>query len=184
MSAAELLLKAGVETQKIERGALGMGDITEQDVLTALGMIKHSHASLLLRVKYLEQHAFAWKLFYAFFMHVHCKMSVPGKWSDEPHYRHHLVWDMCKIALDDYCTPPLCPTCNGIKSKAIGALVVDCPDCGASGLRSRQDQAWRLHLTERAWETWGERYKSMLIVLDRWESIGLGAISQRLDKNA
>ncbi len=164
-------------------------ELTAEDIKSALGMIKHKDgiykgkphkgATLLLEVKYLDMHIFKADLFVELFQRV---MVVADKenWTKQPYHRTELIWDMCKLALDEQIMPQLCDVCNGHKVFESHNLIVDCQKCHATGRRNKDDQQYQLKLTDGGWKYWRPNYRRILTKLDTWEGIGLKAVADYL----
>jgi hypothetical protein len=145
---------------KYERGSGGMPEITEADIAHALALLNVAGAGLLLRLK------------------------IAGQ---EP-YRRPLVNELARrqrtstselayIAVDEYCAPSLCRTCNGRESHRAGDLLIVCQTCNGSGRHRHTMPQERLGCSQRQWEVLETQYSQMLDRLGLWESIGISAIN-------
>ena len=151
----------------------GIPEITSEDIAHALGTLKHPHASLVLRIKYALQTELKPVLFVA----LHDSMMLNGA-KDWIRPRNNWVFDMCRIGLDEFLAPTLCPTCNGLGSFNHGHLTVSCEPCLGTGRYKRPDPADLLGVNN--WRPWDGQYRQVLGKLGLWEDIAVGALN-RLD---
>lgn len=158
---AESISLITARAAKMERGSGGISDISESDICHALALLNVLGAALLLRVKIAGQE----------------------KW------RPHLVDELARrerqrtsglayIAVDEYCAPSLCRTCNGRESHRVNDLLIVCQSCNGSGKHRHQDPAERIGATVGQWKRMEGPYRDMLGRLSLWEGIGIGAINK------
>lgn len=151
----------------------GQAEITAEDVAHALGILKHRYASLVLRVKFAGQHEFRPDLFVG----LYTSMMESGA-NDWIRPRHHWVWDMCKVGLDEFLAPSLCPRCNGLGTFLHNSLKIECDPCLGTGKYRAPDPAHLLQVSN--WKPWDGQYRQVLGKLDLWQDIAISAL-HRLD---
>ena len=184
MNPGELLAKVTAKAAPLEQSISAFGRFTQSDILHSLGLIPHSGAVLLLRVKYCGQQEFLQDLDIHFWttigdLALYEKWPYPIKFKGREFYRN-----MGRIALAELIEPRICLHCAGTalfinqESK-----LVDCPECNGSG-KARNTQRSRARLLGMPWQTWNntwqDRYRQIQGVADTWESMGLGGIVKRL----
>lgn len=149
----------------------GIPDVSAEDVAHALGTLKHRYASLVIRVKYAGQHELTQDLFISLYTNM---MESGAKDWIRP--RHHWVFDMCKVGLDEFLAPSLCPTCNGIGERLFGNLKVTCEPCLGTGKYRPKDPAELLNVPN--WRPWDSQYRQIMGKLSLWEDIAIGALNR------
>ena len=157
--AAETISLITARAAKMERGSGGIPDITEADICYALAILNCKGAGLILRVKIAGQEKFRPQLV------------------DELARRHSSKLELPYIAVDEFCAPALCRTCNGRESHRIGDLLIVCQACNGSGKHRHIDPRERIGATVGQWRRLEGTYRDMIGRLSVWESIGIAAIN-------
>jgi hypothetical protein len=158
--------------------------ICPEDVLHALGKIKHEGASLMVRVKWAAQEQFRYDLEVAFWLAIVDlanaeKWPYPRKFKGKEFYRN-----MGRLALAENISPNICLECGGCGQEITPeGKLEDCKPCRGSG-RSQHSDRSRARILEMPWETfrqgWIDRYRQVQGMADMWESIGLSVIAKSL----
>lgn len=183
MNPAELLAKVTARAAPLEVLPSAFQRITPEDVVHALGMIKHDGASLLIRIKWAGQSEFVQDLDIKFWISVVNLANsehwpYPEKLKGKEFYRN-----MGRLALAENINPNICLECGGssIQITPAGKLE-ECSPCRGTG-RSQHSDRSRARLLGMPWETyrhlWNERYRKIQGMVDLWESIGLSVIANR-----
>lgn len=161
---AESITKLTARSKDMEFVNGGIPEITEADVCHALARLKVPGAALLLRVKIAGQEFYRYPL------------------AVELHRRHKRgTSELSFIAVNEYCAPALCKTCNGRESHKVGNLLIVCPVCHGSGRYRHPDPPGQLGLNPRQWRAMEGIYSDMLCRLSVWESLGIAAINSISD---
>ena len=184
MNPGELLAKVTARAVPLEQAISGFGRFTPEDILHSLGLIPHSGAVLLLRVKYCGQTEFIQDLDIHFWttigdLALHEKWPYPIRFKGREFYRN-----MGRMALSETISCKTCMGCGGTgKNLTPEGKVIDCTDCHGNGRKSPSDRS-RARLMEMPWETWrqgwNERYRQIQGIADTWEGMGLGGMVKRL----
>ena len=145
---------------KFERGSGGMPEVTEADICHALALLNVVGAALLLRVKIAGQEKFR-----------------PALIAELERRQRDNVSGLAYIAVDEYCAPALCRTCNGRESHRVNDLLIVCQACNGSGKHRHLDPAERIGATVGQWKRLEGPYRDMLGRISVWESIGIQAIN-------
>jgi len=195
MNPAELLALLTARNNKFERMPTGIPLITQQDIATALGHIRHRTASLLLRVKYAQQHEFMQDLDRLIWLKI-VDLWMENKW---PYPKNKIGKefrrDMGRMALAETIWPHTCLVCfgrgqivvqkrrlRGRKRRRIGQ-VVECVNCKGKGARRPNDKlrARMMGMPYTTWlHTWASVYRDVQAMIDQIEAIGLGSVKNRL----
>ena len=184
MNPASLLARITTRARILEIMASAYQRISPEDVVHALGLVNHTGAVLLLRVKWAGQEQFSYDLERMFWFHVidisnREKWPYPVKMRGQEFYRN-----MSRLALAENISPNICMECGGSGIEIIEGKLEDCPPCRGSGKSNHSDRS-RARMLGMPWPTyqhhWQDRYKRVQQSLDLWESIGLGAVSRRLE---
>jgi hypothetical protein len=157
---AESISLITARAARMERGSGGISDISEADICHALALLHVKGAALLLRVKIAGQETFRPALI----------IELARRQRDN-------ISELAYIAVDEYCAPTLCKTCNGRESHRVGDLLIVCQDCNGSGKHRHIAPYDRLGCSERRWKSLEGPYRDMLGRLSVWESIGIAAIN-------
>lgn len=184
MNPAALLAKITARSVPFEVIPSAYQRITPEDVLHALGGIKHSGASLMVRVKWAGQNQFLQDLEIKFWLTIVNvanaeKWPYPIKKKGKEFYR-----DMGRLALAENISPNICLECGGssIQITPEGKLE-ECSPCRGTG-RSHHSDRSRARILGMPWETyrqlWNERYRRVQGMVDLWESIGLSVVANRM----
>jgi hypothetical protein len=184
LNAGELLAKVTAKAVPFEQAISGFGRFTSEDILHSLGLIPHSGAVLLLRVKYCGQKEFVQELDIHFWttigdLALQERWPYPIRFKGKEFYRN-----MGRIALSELIEPRVCLECGGtaIQITPEGRLI-DCVPCRGTGRSNHSDRS-RSRLIGMPWETWrqgwNDRYKQVQGIADTWESMGLGGMVKRL----
>ena len=185
MNPGELLAKVTARAVPLEHAISGFGRFTSEDILHSLGLIPHSGAVLLLRVKYCQQTEFLQDLDIYFWTTIgdlafQERWPYPIKFKGKEFYRN-----MGRIALSELIAPHICLECGGtaIEITSEGRLQ-DCIPCRGTG-RSKHSDRSRARLIGMPWQTWSQggwsdRYRQVQGIADTWESMGLGGMVKRL----
>jgi len=150
---------------KLERGNGGLPEITEADICYALALLRANGAALLLRVKIAGQEKWRPKLI----AELH---QADGRSSEQ----------LCQLAVEEYCSPALCSTCNGRESHKVGALLIVCETCNGSGKHGKPCHALHLGISDADWSRIEDRYSRLLSRLSSWEGMGIAMINSIKDE--
>jgi hypothetical protein len=157
---AESISLITARAAKFERGSGGIQDITEADICHALALLHVRGAALLLRVKIAGQETFR-----------------PALIAELARRQRDNVSELAYIAVDEYCAPTLCRTCNGRESHRVGDLLIVCQACNGSGKHRYIAPYERAGCSERQWKHLEGPYSALIGRLSVWESIGISAIN-------
>lgn len=194
--AAEYIAMLTAHIAKIEPAITAFNTLRATDVAMANAMINCVPARLLNRVKYCEdlersddlESAVLGAIERGALTLVVDKIAAPQRWKIP---RPGFIRDMCRLALYETISPPLCPTCRGrsfiLPSKKLGrkqdGARRDCDRCKATGkgsLRSWQ-RSELLRVEQDAWaRSWKDRYSAILKLFSHYEGVGLGGLAKRL----
>lgn len=198
MNPGELLSMITAKSAPFERMPTGIPAMTRSDVAAALGLVKHPYASIYCRVKYADQDVYWDQLILA------AKIEIDYLWCEQgwpfPKGWDRISWidKITTMALREHIYPHTCVCCGGtgfniIKAKQIRqrrrkrnvkiGQVIECQICKGTGMKkpTGRSRAKAVDMAHTTWAyKWEDRYKDVLIVLDRVESIGLGSIAKRL----
>lgn len=183
MNPAELLARITAQTKPLQPVAGDYARLTIEDILHALGNIRHKHASLVLRVKYADQREFISDLEYAFWLEV-VDLSNREGWK----YPKNLIGkefyrNLARLVIAENISPFICLECGGSAIDIVNGKVVQCSPCRGTG-RSKHSDRSRARILGLSWEgyrdTWAERFDRIAGRLYMWESIGLGSVKKRL----
>lgn len=188
MNPASLLAIVTARAIPFEVVASSYQRITQEDVLHAMGTIKHEGASYLIRVKWAGQGQFTPELDRRFWMAI-VDLSRTERWP----YPKNMVGkefyrNMGKLALTELINPCICIECGGCgKEITQEGKLEDCKPCRGSGKSSHSDRS-RARILDMPWETfrqeWIDRYKKIQGIADIWESMALSAMSRKLKETA
>jgi hypothetical protein len=183
MNPAALLVKVTARAVPFEIVPSAFHRISSEDVMHALGLIKHDGASLLIRVKWAGQQQFIQDLDLKFWVAVvdianSESWPYPAKFKGQELYRN-----MGRMALAENIDPNICLECGGSATQITDeGKLEDCKPCRGTG-KSHHSERSRARLLGMRWETfrhgWSERYRKVQGMVDLWESIGLSVISRR-----
>jgi len=198
VNTAEMLTMITAKSAPFERMPTGIPTITKADLLAAMGMIKHPYASIYCRVKYAGQDSFWGDL------HLETAIEITRLWDHNrwpvPHGWNMIDWinQLARMALIEHIWPHICQQCGGtgfgiVKARQIRqrrrkrntkiGQVIECQICKGTGHKkpTRRSRAQAMDMAHTTWVyKWDDRYRDILIVLDRVEAIGLGSIAKRL----
>ena len=184
MNPGELLARVTARAAPLEQAISGFGRYTPEDILHSLGLIPHSGAVLLLRVKYCAQTEFLQDLDIHFWttigdLSLQERWPYPIKFKGQSFYRN-----MGRMALSECISAKTCMDCGGTgKDLTTQGKVIDCEDCHGTGRRNASDRS-RARYIGMPWETWrqgwNDRYRQIQDIADTWESMGLGGMVKRL----
>jgi hypothetical protein len=183
LNPAELLARITTQTKSLQPVAGDYARLTIEDILHALGNIRHPHASLILRVKYADQKEFISELEYAFWLDVidisnREGWKYPKNLAGKEFYR-----DLARLAIAENIIPFICLECGGSAIDIHDSKVVPCIPCRGTGRANHSDRS-RARILGLSWEgyrdVWSERFNLIADRLNLWESIGLGSVKKRL----
>ena len=184
MNAGELLARVTARAAPLEQSISGFGRFTTDDILHSLGLIPHSGAVLLLRVKYCQQTEFLQDLDIHFWttigdLALSERWPYPIKFKGQEFYR-----SLGRLALVETISHHVCMLCGGTtKNLTDEGKVIDCPECHGTG-RKKPSERFRARLIGMPYETWRygwtDRYKQVQGIADLWEEIGVGGMVKRL----
>lgn len=184
MNPAALLAKVTARALPFEIVPSAYQRISPEDVLHALGLIKHDGASLLIRVKWAGQDQFMRDLDVKFWFAV-VDLSNAEQWPYPQKLKGREFYrNMGRLTLAENISPNICLECggSGMEIKPDGKLD-NCSPCRGSG-RSQHSDRSRARILDMPWETyrqgWSERYRRVQGMADMWESIGLSVIARRI----
>lgn len=188
MNPASLLSLVTARAKPFEITASSFHRINPEDVLHAMGNIKHEGASLLIRVKWADQKQFTYDLELLFWMAIvnlaqSEKWPYPMKMNGKEFYRN-----LGRLALSENINPNICLECGGCgKEITEEGKLQDCRPCRGSGKSHHSDRS-RARLLGMPWETfrnpWADKYKKIQGMADIWESIALSSISRKFQQTA
>lgn len=151
--------------------------LTAQDIAGMLGFSDlSSFQSALLRFKWAREEDCHSEIIASLYESIPNIQEAMG-WSK---YRPNLIWELCELAIKEYCIFPTCRSCLGqkFKKEVIDDIptgkIIPCQSCFGSGVKSgrREGQLWKLGLSPRDWRRygWSRLYKTLLEKLDFEES--------------
>ena len=184
MNPAELLSKITAKCVPFEQSISGFGHFTHEDILHCLGLIPHSGAVLLLRVKYCGQIEYLQDLDIHFWTTIG-DLALSERWPYPIRLKGKEVYrNMGRLALAELIEPRICLECGGTGREITPeGKLGDCSPCRGSGRATHSDRS-RARLLGFPWETfrqgWTDRYRQVQGIADTWESMGLGGMAKRL----
>lgn len=188
MNPAALLVKVTARALPFEIVPSAYQRISPEDVLHALGLIKHDGASLLIRVKWAGQAQFMADLDRKFWVAI-MDLSNAENWPYPEKLRGQEFYrNMGRLALSENISPNICLECGGSGLEILPeGKLVDCKPCRGTGRSSHSDRS-RARLLNMPWETfrqgWTDRYRKIQGMVDLWESIGLSVVARRIRQSA
>lgn len=191
MNPGELLSILTAKTNQFEKLPTGKSEIDQQLLMTALGLIQHRIAPLLLRVKYVHQTDYMPELDRRFWLCV-VDLSIAKRWKYPKKRRGEEFYrNLARLALAENIWPHTCVACGGVghttvkrrrlrgrKRKRIGQVVV-CEHCEGKGRKepSGRQRAKLMEVPYTTWlRHWAGPYKEIQFRLDTIEAIGLGSL--------
>lgn len=183
MNPASLLALVTARAIPFEIQASSYQRITQEDVLHAMGSIKHGGASLLIRVKWAGQEHWTPELDRLFWLAI-CAMAKQEKWSNPKSGSNELYRKMGQLALAENISPNICLECGGCgKEITPQGKLENCKPCRGSGKSNHSDRS-RARLLGMPWETfresWVDRYRRIQGIADAWESLALSAMHRKI----
>jgi hypothetical protein len=188
------MLTARVE--RFEPAIATFGALRQDDINLALAMVRALPARLLIRIKYADDpgpiNDLEGELLNAIerglLQEVVSNIAAPKRWRIP---RPGFLRDLCRLALYEAISPPLCAECKGrghilpSKKKRLkqSSAVRDCDRCAATGKGNMKetDRCRILDINPDTWcKHWKEKYSAIRALIDRYEAIGLNGMAKRL----
>lgn len=182
MNPAALLAKVTTRAMPFQVIPSAYQRITAEDVLHALGTIKHDGASLLIRIKWAGQTQFVQDLDIKFWLAI-VDLSTSEGWTYPVRRGSEFYRNMGRLALAETISPNICLECGGTSIEITEEGKIEkCTPCRGTG-KSRHSDRSRARLLNMPWETfrqgWTDRYRKVQGMADLWESIGLSVVAKR-----
>lgn len=188
MNPASLLALVTARAIPFEIMASSYQRITPEDVLHAMGSIKHEGASMLIRVKWAGQYYWVPELERLLWLAIlglakrefwKYPKSMEGK---------ELYRGMSKLALSENINPNICLECGGCGQEITPeGKLSNCKPCRGSGKSTHSDRS-RSRLLDMPREEfrdyWSDRYRRVQGIADSWESLALSSIHRKVKDTA
>lgn len=188
MNPASLLALVTARAVPFEIMASSYQRITQEDVLHAMGSIKHQGASMLIRVKWAGQDHWMPELERLFWLGI-LALSNREQWKyPKVMEGKELYRRMGQLALAESINPNICLECGGCgKEITKEGKLSNCKPCRGSGKSTHSDRS-RSRLLDMPWElfrdSWKERYRRVQGIADAWESMALSSVHRKVAETA
>lgn len=176
---AELLSRLNPKATTLQPVPSGVGYLNGHDIANALGKIDVPVGAVnLVRLKWAMQENYTQDVHVSLYAHV-----MSERFRKIHGHRPGLVFDLCRLAVSEFCQPTVCLSCGGRKQFLSENLLIKCDACKGTGIGrvSKSSRARAVGVERMTWSRyWDREYLQILSVLDGWNGTVLGELKSRI----